>query len=145
MELHEPESAPEERPEGLLRRYPDVPSSGSLSADIVVLDHTAYLTVIPVDEHGVLVEGGITSQSERVLELLSDELARAGSSGELVAHLTIYLCDIQKNRDAFNEVYRGWFNAPQLPVRCAVGVAELGRPGMLVELTAVARVSRTPR
>lgn len=140
MELHGSEPAPEDHAEALLRRYPEVPDSGSLSADVSVLGQTAYLTVIPVDGDGVLVEGGITAQSERVLELLDNELDRVGSSSDLVAHLTIYLCDIQRNRDAFNQVYRRWFSGPNLPVRCAVGVAELGRPGMLVELTVVAGV-----
>lgn len=123
-----------------LHRLPEEPATGSLSADVAVLNGTAYVTVIPVDDAGALVPGGIEAQSERVLELLERELERAGSGLDLVAHLTVYLCDLEETRPGFNRAYQSRFRAPALPVRCAVGVASLARPGMLVELTAVAGV-----
>lgn len=124
-----------------LVRLPAEPEAGSLSADAVVLGGTAYVTVIPVDDAGELVAGGIDAQSERALELLSRELERAGSGLDLIAHLTIHLCDLEETRVPFNRAYQRWFSAPALPVRCAVGVARLARPGMLVELTAIAGVT----
>lgn len=120
-----------------VRRVPE-PEPGALSADVAIIGGTAYVTVIPLDASGALVEG-IEAQSERVIESLAEELARVGAALGDVAHLTIYLRDLAENRGVFNEVYARRFGA-RVPVRCAVGVAELTRPAMLVELTAVAAV-----
>lgn len=119
------------------RRIPDT-AAGALSADVSVIASTAYVTVIPTDSAGELVEG-IEAQSERVIDALAEQLARVGATLADVAHLTIYLRDLAENRSAFNEVYARKFVAG-VPVRCAVGVAELARPSMLVELTAIAAV-----
>lgn len=118
-------------------RVPE-PEAGALSADVTLIGQTAYITVIPTDADGVLVEG-IVAQSERVIDALAEELARVGAGLGDVAHLTIYLRDLAENRAAFNEVYARKFG-DKVPVRCAVGVAELARPTMLVELTAIAAV-----
>ena len=121
-----------------VRRIPE-PEPGALSAELTVVGDTAYTTVIPVDADGVLVEG-IAAQSELCIDALEAELARVGAGLADVAHLTIYLTDLAVNRPVFNEVYARRFGAT-VPVRCAVGVAELARPGMLVELTAIAAVT----
>lgn len=118
-------------------RVPE-PEAGALSADVAVIGETAYVTVIPVDAQGELV-AGIEAQSERVIDALEEELARVGAGLGDIAHLTIYLRELSLNRGAFNEVYARRFG-DAVPVRCAVGVAELARPGMLVELTAIAAV-----
>ncbi|WP_053385064.1 RidA family protein [Leucobacter celer] len=118
-------------------RHPE-DANGALSSDITVAHGTAYVTVIPVDADGVLVDG-IEAQSEIVIANLEEELAKVGARLADVAHLTIYLRDLAENRGAFNEVYARRFGGV-VPVRCAVGVAELARPTMLVELTAVAAV-----
>lgn len=118
-------------------RVPE-PEAGALSADVTLIDQTAYVTVIPTDADGVLVEG-IEAQSERVIDALAEELSRVDAGLGDVAHLTIYLRDLAENRAAFNEVYARKFG-DKVPVRCAVGVAELARPTMLVELTAIAAV-----
>lgn len=71
-----------------------------------------------------------------VLDNLRETLEEAGSGLEHVAHLTIYLTDI--DRLGFSEVYREYFADGAVPVRCAVGVAALARPEMLVDVTAIA-------
>ncbi|UOQ61800.1 RidA family protein [Leucobacter rhizosphaerae] len=118
-------------------RIPE-PEAGALSADVTVIGETAYVTVIPLDEQGELPDG-IEAQSEVVIDALAAELSRVGAGLGDVAHLTIYLRDLGQNRPVFNEVYARRFGAT-VPVRCAVGVAELARPAMLVELTAIAAV-----
>ncbi|MCW2288932.1 2-iminobutanoate/2-iminopropanoate deaminase [Leucobacter luti] len=118
-------------------RVPE-PTAGALSADVTVIGETAYVTVIPVDDSGVLAEG-IEAQSELVIDSLETELERVGAGLGDIAHLTIYLRDLSTTRAIFNEVYARRFGAA-VPVRCAVGVAELARPSMLVELTAIAAV-----
>lgn len=120
-----------------VQRIPE-PEAGALSADVTVIGSTAYVTVIPVTSKGELPEG-IEAQSELVIDSLAEELARVGAGLKDVAHLTIYLRDLSVNRPAFNEVYARKF-AGTVPVRCAVGIAELARPTMLVELTAIAAV-----
>lgn len=120
-----------------VRRVPE-PAAGALSADVTIVGGTAYVTVIPTDADGVLVEG-IEQQSERVIDALAEQLANVGATLADVAHLTIYLRDLSVNRAAFNAVYARKFG-DTVPVRCAVGVAELARPTMLVELTAIAAV-----
>ena len=122
---------------GGLRRVP-AESGGALSSSVTVVGGTAYTTVIPLDADGVLVEG-IVAQSEAVIDALEADLARVGAGLADVAHLTIYLRDLPENRGPFNEVYARRFG-DAVPVRCAVGVAELARPTMLVELTAIAAV-----
>ena len=118
-------------------RIPE-PEAGALSADVTVIGETAYVTVIPVDQNGELPDG-IEAQSELVIDALAAELARVGAGLADVAHLTIYLRDLSVNRPLFNEVYARKFGST-VPVRCAVGIAELARPTMLVELTAIAAV-----
>jgi 2-iminobutanoate/2-iminopropanoate deaminase len=121
-----------------LRRVPAVPEPGELSADATVLGGTVYTTIIPTGPDGVVEGADIASQSRVVLDNLRETLEGAGSGLEHVAHLTIYLTDIDRDRLGFNAVYREYFPDGIVPVRCAVGVAALARPEMLVEVTAIA-------
>lgn len=120
-----------------VRRIPPE-SGGALSSSITVIGNTAYTTVIPLNAAGELVDG-IVAQSEAVIDALEADLAEVGATLDDVAHLTIYLRGLSEHRAAFNEVYARRFG-DTVPVRCAVGVAELARPTMLVELTAIAAV-----
>jgi 2-iminobutanoate/2-iminopropanoate deaminase len=113
---------------------------GSLSAKATVIAGTAYTTVIPLDQHGELPGPDIETQTRQAFANLADTLRLVGSDLGSMAHLTIYLTDIQRDRPTFNQVYAEVIG-DQVPVRCAVGVAELARPGMLVELTAIAAVT----
>lgn len=112
----------------------------SLSAELTVLGGVAYVTVIPTDSSGAVVPGGITAQTDQAFRRLEQKLQSVGSSLSHLAHLTIYLRDLSQTRAPFNEVYSRWIPRGMAPIRCAVGVAELARPDMLVELTAIAEV-----
>ncbi|ANJ26056.1 RidA family protein [Agromyces aureus] len=129
------------RPEAVLRRIPAEAEADALSADAVVVAGTVYSTVIPTDEHDELAGSTIESQAEQAIANLDAVLRSAGSDLASIAHLTIHLTDISRDRAGFNAVYREWFPSDRVPVRCAVGVAALARPGMLVELTAIAAVT----
>ena len=122
-----------------VQRLPE-PEAGALSADVTVIGDTAYLTVIPIDDEGNLPVG-IAAQTEQVIDCLVYELRRVNAGLEDIAHLTIYLRDLPSTRPVFNEVYARRFGA-KVPVRCAIGVADLARPAMLVELTAVVAVQQ---
>ncbi len=93
---------------------------------------------IPLDpKSGAMVEGGIGTQTQQVLENLRRVLEAAGTSMSRVVKATVYmtnLADFQK----MNEVYAEYFPQDK-PVRSTVGVASLPR-GALVEIDVIAQV-----
>jgi 2-iminobutanoate/2-iminopropanoate deaminase len=122
-----------------VQRYPGSAKTGALSSDVTVAAGLAFVTSIPTDADGKLAGETIEQQSIATIENMRADLERCGSGLGQIAHLTIYLTDIETQRGPFNEIYRKYFTET-LPVRCAVGVARLARPGMHVELTAIASV-----
>lgn len=108
-----------------------------LSSELTILPSGLVTTTqIPSRPDGSMENGDVEAQSRQTLDNLRVALESVGSSLADVAHLTIYLTDIDE-RPAFNNVYREMFPHPY-PVRCAVGVAALARPEMKVEVTALA-------
>ena len=86
---------------------------------------------------GQLVEGDITTQTQRVMENLQAVLLAAGSSFEKVVKTTIYLADMD-DFSKVNEVYGRYFPAPQ-PARSTVAVARLPRDAR-IEIDLIAYV-----
>ena len=84
---------------------------------------------------GTLVEGGVSSQTRRVLENLGAVLEAGGSSLGRVVKTTVYLVDMAHFAE-MNEVYAGYFGADP-PARATVAVAALPR-GALVDIDAIA-------
>ena len=84
------------------------------------------------DDPSRLVDGGITEQTERVIQIVSVLLAEAGCTLADVAQTTVYLADL----DAMNEVYGRHFVTPA-PARSVMEVARLPL-GALVEMDCVA-------
>ena len=95
---------------------------------------------IPIDPAtGVFVAGGITEQTERVLENLKAVLAHAGLDFTHVVKTNVYLksmADFAK----MNDVYARYFAAPGNipPARSTVAVAGLPKDA-LVEIDLIAR------
>jgi 2-iminobutanoate/2-iminopropanoate deaminase len=86
---------------------------------------------------GQMVEGGIETETQRVLENLQAVLAAAGASLSDVIKTTVYLADFSEFQ-AMNAVYTRAF--PQdPPARATVGVSALPR-GAKIELEAIARL-----
>jgi 2-iminobutanoate/2-iminopropanoate deaminase len=93
---------------------------------------------IPLDPQSMdVVPGGITEQTERVMENLAAVLAEAGTSFDRVVKTTCFLVDLN-DFGAFNEVYARYFGANP-PGRSTVQVAKLPK-GSLVEVECVALV-----
>jgi len=93
---------------------------------------------IPLDPAtGRLVEGGIESQTERVLRNLAAVLEAGGASLRSVAKTTVYLVDLS-DFPAMNKVY-GTFFPENPPARATIQVVRLPA-GALVEIDAVASV-----
>ncbi len=88
---------------------------------------------------GKLVEGGIETQTRRVLENLKAVLEAAGSALEEVVKTTVYLTDLS-HFQAMNQIYAEYFREHR-PARSTVGVAELPL-GALVEIELIALVKK---
>lgn len=91
---------------------------------------------IPLDPGtGQVVEGGIATQAERVLDSLRAILDASGSGLDRVVKTTVFLTDLGAFTEV-NEVYARYFPlAP--PARATVQVAALPR-GVGIEIEAVA-------
>ena len=91
---------------------------------------------IPLDTvTGQVVEGGIATQAERVLDSLRAILDASGSGLDRVVKTTVFLTDLGTFTEV-NEVYARYFpHAP--PARATVQVAALPR-GVGIEIEAVA-------
>ncbi len=91
---------------------------------------------IPLDPAtGLIVEGGIGPQTERVLQNLGAILSAGGCTWEDVVKTTIFLVDLA-DFATVNEIYGRVLSAP-FPARATVQVAALPR-GALVEIEAIA-------
>ena len=89
-----------------------------------------------VDAAGQLVGDDIRSQTKQALQNLLTVLNAAGGSQEHVIKLTIYLAIGQSIQEGFEASQEVWgMHATAISV---VYVAALGRPGVLVEIEALA-------
>ena len=95
---------------------------------------SGQLPISTRDSHA-LVDGGITEQTERVIDLIEAILAEVGCTLADVAQTTVYLASLD-DMEAMNEVYARRFMTPA-PARAVVGVSELPL-GALVEMDCVA-------
>ena len=86
---------------------------------------------------GQVVSGGVTEQTERVLQNLAAVFESAGTSWNNVVKTTIFLQDM-RDFPAVNEVYARLIGEAR-PARSTVAVSGLPR-GVLVEIEAIAIV-----
>ena len=101
------------------------------------MDNTLYLAgQIALDPRtGILVEGGIETQTHRVLQNLGAVLSTAGFSFSDVVQTQVFLENLDDYK-AMNSIYAEYFNkAP--PARAVVEAAKIPR-GALVEIMMVA-------
>ncbi|AWT49131.1 reactive intermediate/imine deaminase [Psychrobacter sp. YP14] len=106
----------------------------------VVSNGTLYTAQIPIDENGVVVEGGIEAQARQTMENLKHTLSCAGEDMDSVVQALIYVTD-RAYLATVNKIYAEYFTAPY-PNRAAVVVAGLAREEMLVELVVYANVGQ---
>jgi 2-iminobutanoate/2-iminopropanoate deaminase len=86
---------------------------------------------------GNVVEGGISEQTEQVMQNVSAILEEAGSGLKQLVRTTIFLADFD-DFQAMNEVYARHVG-PEPPARATVQVAYLPS-GVLVEIDALAHL-----
>lgn len=106
-------------------------------SDAVRVGSTLYLAGnLGLDQAGNLVPGGITPEAEQTMQNLKTALESNGSSLDRVANCEVMLADI-KERDAFNEVYKKYWEPLHFPARHAFGVTGLYL-GARVEIACIA-------
>ncbi len=81
---------------------------------------------------------GIEAQTINVMENLRCVLSGLGLGFEHVISVRAYLTEFQRDYGRFNETYRPFFRAGQLPARTCIGVTGLAYDA-LVEIDMVAR------
>ena len=117
------------------------PPGGAYSPGVRAGDLLFVSGQVPRDPRtGENTGGDIVAQSRRALDNLRLVVEAAGATLGDVVSVTVYLAD-DGDWAAFNGVYRETFRPPY-PARAVVGAA---LRGMLVEVSAVARLRSTER
>lgn len=102
-----------------------------MSASVVHGD-TVYLQgLVPTD-----TAADIQGQTQQVLDRIDATLAEAGSDKSKLLSAQIWLADITE-RDAMNEVWIGWIDKANPPVRACVQ-SPLARPEIRIEIMVAA-------
>jgi reactive intermediate/imine deaminase len=115
------------------------PNSTAPYSDAVRVGSMLHLAgQLGLDKEGKIVPGGITAESERMLENLKATLERNGSSMDRVVSCMVFLADIGE-RDALNEVYKKYWKPGRFPARSAFGTSGL-YAGARVEISCIAVV-----
>lgn len=123
-------------------RVPGLPDPLSHYTDAVRFGDLVFISgCAPVDEAGRLVgDGNVTLQARQVLTHMGSILRHAGADFADVLKVTVYLLDVN-DREAVNEVRKEFFGESR-PASTLIEVRRLAIPGMLVEIDAVAGISR---
>lgn len=128
----------------LMKREVIIPATG-------LLPHRPYSPAIRVDDL-LFVSGhtgsdpvsreipeGIAAQTELALRNIRAVLDAAGASMADIAKLTVFMTDLDADFQGMNAVFRRTFPESP-PARSTVGVAQLARPGLKIEIEAVVAV-----
>jgi reactive intermediate/imine deaminase len=123
-------------------RVPGLPEPISHYTDAVRFGDLLFVSgCAPLDADGKLVgDGDVTAQTRKVLENLDLALRYAGAGFGDVLKVTVYMTDIARRAEA--NVVRREFFGDALPASTLVEVSDLAIPGMLIEIEAVAGLSR---
>lgn len=97
-----------------------------------------FTAQIPIDDKGVVVDGGIENQARQTLENLQHTLQCAESTMADVTQVLIYVTD-REYLPIVNKIYAEYFHAPY-PNRAAMIISGLAREEMLVEMVAYAAI-----
>ncbi len=105
---------------------------------IVIHNNTVFLS-----GQTAAAEDGIEAQSRAVLEQTEALLQRAGVTKSNLVTASIWLKDIKRDFKAFNEVWNGWIDPENKPVRATVE-APMARESILVEVQVTAAAAAEP-
>lgn len=79
----------------------------------------------------------IREQTHLAIKRIQDVAVTGGASLESIVKMNIFMTDILGEFAAMNEVYRQYFPVDP-PARSTVGVLSLARPGLKIEMEAIA-------
>ncbi len=102
---------------------------------------TLYLSgQVALNADGQLVGAGdIAAQAEQAYANLGLALRAAGAGFADIVKLTIYVADYRSEyREPLRQIRERLFAPAALPACTVVGVAALGRPGLMIEIDATA-------
>ena len=91
-----------------------------------------------LDEHGEVVDYDIAAQCHAVFANVRSVLEACGSSWDKLVDVTVFLTDIPRDFDTYNEIYAGYFGANR-PCRTTVEVTRLPTP-IAIELKCIATI-----
>ena len=123
-------------------RAPGLAPPFSHYTDAVRVGELLFLSgCVSVDEHGEVVGAGdVVAQARQVFTNLGRVLEAAGASFADVAKVTLFLTNVD-DRARINPVRQEFFGEAR-PASTLVEVSRLVLPELLLEVEAVARVSR---
>ncbi|MFF2483537.1 RidA family protein [Paenibacillus sp. NPDC058071] len=123
----------------------DAPQAiGPYSQAVMAGDFLFVSGQIPLDpQTGVIVSGGITPQTHRVIHNLKAVLEAASLSLDEVVKTTIFLSSMD-DFATVNDIYGSYFTGEILPARAAVQIAKLPKDA-LVEIECIAYKRGTDR
>jgi enamine deaminase RidA (YjgF/YER057c/UK114 family) len=107
--------------------------TGPRMSQVVVHGNTVYLAGVVA--HKAAGES-VTKQTQEVLSIIDNHLAKAGSDKSKLLTATIYITDM-KNFAEMNAVWDGWVSAGNTPARATVE-AKLAAPQYGVEIMVIA-------
>lgn len=83
------------------------------------------------------LEQGMEGQTREICKKFDELLADCGSNKKQLLQARIYITDMSK-KEEMNVAWLDWLADEDLPARATIGVADLGDPRRLIEITAIA-------
>lgn len=111
----------------------------------VLAGNTVYLGgQTAMDGTGAIVPGGIVEQFRQCFTNVLTTLAEAGGAPSDLVNVTIYLTDVADYQRNGREIGRIWRDmaGTEYPAMAGVGVTALWQPEALIEIQAIAVISR---
>jgi enamine deaminase RidA (YjgF/YER057c/UK114 family) len=110
-------------------------------ASAVVHGGVVYLAGVTAQADGSAISEGDTveEQTRRVLAVIDERLALAGTDKSRLLQAQVWLKDISHDFAAMNGAWNAWVGTAEKPVRATVE-ARLATPAMLVEIQVTAAV-----
>ena len=89
------------------------------------------------DASGKDISGNFEAQTMRIFELIDQTLRRAGGSLRDLVTMTVFIKE-PRHGDRFVEIWRELFPDGRFPASALITVSNFARPGMEIEIQAVA-------
>lgn len=100
---------------------------------VVVHNGIAFLGGIIADDVSVSMGG----QTAQICAKLDKVLALAGTDKTKLLSAQLFITDM-KQKDEMNAAWLAWLDGNDLPARATIGVADLGKPEILIEVVVTA-------